>query len=143
MQKLYFTPRHPPYSHARANTLQVDFYHRAIARDRYLAVAYFQCGVSNFLLGEFEAALANFNDTISCLRGNQHIDYDQLGLKYKLHFCEALFNRGLCYIYLQQKALGMQDLRSASMKKVTSGHNVIDEAIEEEAEVSYLDLCYR
>ncbi|KAF1352561.1 hypothetical protein BDV97DRAFT_149497 [Delphinella strobiligena] len=112
----------------------VDFYHRAIARDQYLAVAYFQCGVSNFLLGEFEAALANFNDTISCLRGNLHIDYDQLGLRYKLHFCEALFNRGLCYIYLQQKALGMQDLRNASTKKVITGHNVIDEAIDEEAE---------
>lgn len=107
-----------------------------MARDQYLAVAYFQCGVSNFLLGEFEEALANFNDTILCLRGNLHIDYEQLGLKYKLHFCEALFNRGLCYIYLQQKALGMQDLRMASAKKASATHSVIDEAIDEEAEVS-------
>jgi hypothetical protein len=32
--------------------------------DQYLAVAYFQEGVSNFLLGEFEEALANFNDAL-------------------------------------------------------------------------------
>jgi len=111
-------------------------YHRAVARDQYLAIAYFQCGVSNFLRSEFEIALANFNDAILYLRGNTHIDYDQLGLKYRLHFCEALFNRGLCYIYLQQKNLGMADLKLASTKKVNPNHDVIDEAIREEAEVS-------
>lgn len=78
----------------------------------------------------------NFNDTISCLRGNDFIDYDQLGLKYKLFFCEALFNRGLCYIYLQQKIPGMDDLRVASARKMSEHHNVIDEAIQEEAAVS-------
>lgn len=93
--------------------------------------------MSNFLLGEFEEALANFNDTILCLRGNPHIDYTQLGLKYKLHACEAIFNRGLCYIYLQQKGLGMQDLKAASAIKCTAEHSVIDEAIEEEANVSF------
>jgi hypothetical protein len=32
--------------------------------DQYLAVAYFQEGVSNFLLGEYEEALGNFNDAL-------------------------------------------------------------------------------
>lgn len=32
--------------------------------DQYLAIAYFQEGVSNFLLGEFEEALGNFNDAL-------------------------------------------------------------------------------
>lgn len=113
-----------------------------MALDQYLAVAYFQCGVSNFLLGEFEEALTNFNDSIACLRGNDAIDYTQLGLKYKLHFCEAIFNRGLCYIYLQQKHLGMEDLRTASSRKATGQHNVIDEAIQEEAEVNNHSFSY-
>lgn len=121
---------------ARTNTsCQVECYQRAIKLDQYLAVAYFQQGVSNFLLGDFEEALANFNDTLLYLRGNTMIDYAQLGLLFKLYSCEVLFNRGLCYIYLQQKDAGMQDLAYAVKEKVVEDHNVIDEAIREEAEV--------
>lgn len=98
-------------------------------------MAYFQEGVSNFLLGDFEEALANFNDTLLYLRGNTMIDYAQLGLLFKLYSCEVLFNRGLCYIYLQQKEAGLQDLQYAVKEKVVEDHNVIDEAIREEAEV--------
>lgn len=112
----------------------VEFYQRAVQLDQYLAVAYFQQGVSNFLMGDFEEALANFNDTLLYLRGNNNIDYEQLGLKFKLYSCEALFNRGLCYIYLQQKDAGMQDLIFASHEKMVPDHDVIDEAIREQAE---------
>ncbi|KAF4471414.1 NADPH oxidase cytosolic p67phox [Fusarium albosuccineum] len=112
----------------------VESYQRAIRLDQYLAVAYFQQGVSNFLLGDFEEALANFNDTLLYLRGNAMIDYAQLGLMFKLYACEVLFNRGLCYIYLQQMEAGMQDLNYAVKEKVVEDHNVIDEAIREQAE---------
>lgn len=112
----------------------VDCYQRAVQLDQYLAVAYFQQGVSNFLLGDFEEALANFNDTLLYLRGNRWIDYDQLGLKFKLYSCEVLFNRGLCYIYLQQKDAGLQDLIYAAREKAVLDHDVIDEAIKEHAE---------
>ncbi|KAK4936266.1 hypothetical protein LTR66_015360, partial [Elasticomyces elasticus] len=112
----------------------VDCYQRAVRLDQYLAVAYFQQGVSNFLMGDFEEALANFNDTLLYLRGNNNIDYEQLGLKFKLYSCEVLFNRGLCYIYLQQKDAGMQDLMFAAKEKVVPDHDVIDEAIQEQAE---------
>lgn len=113
----------------------MECYQRAVRLDQYLAVSYFQQGVSNFLLGDFEEALANFNDTLLYLRGNTMIDYAQLGLLFKLYSCEVLFNRGLCYIYLQQKDAGMQDLSYAVKEKVVEDHNVIDEAIREEAEV--------
>lgn len=112
----------------------VECYQRAVRLDQYLAVAYFQQGVSNFLVGDFEEALANFNDTLLYLRGNNMIDYAQLGLMFKLYSCEVLFNRGLCYIYLQQKDAGMQDFSFAVKEKVVEDHNVIDEAIREEAE---------
>ena len=108
---------------------------RAIKLDQYLAVAYFQQGVSSFLMGDFEEALANFNDTLLYLRGNNNIDYEQLGLKFKLFSCEVLFNRGLCYIYLQQLDAGLQDLRYAAKEKAIPDHDVIDEAIKERAEV--------
>ena len=121
---------------------QVDCYQRAVRLDQYLAVAYFQQGVSNFLMGDFEEALANFNDTLLYLRGNNNIDYEQLGLKFKLYSCEVLFNRGLCYIYLQQRDAGLQDLSFAAKEKVVPDHDVIDEAIREEAEVGTLDLVH-
>lgn len=121
---------------------QVECYQRAVKCDKYLAIAYFQQGVSNFLVGDFEEALANFNDTLLYLRGNTFIDYEQLGLKFKLYSCEVLFNRGLCYIYLQQMEAGMADLGFAVKEKVTPDHDVIDEAIREEAEVCSLrGLC--
>jgi hypothetical protein len=80
--------------------------------------------------------LANFNDTLLYLRGNALIDYSQLGLLFKLYSCEVLFNRGLCYIYLQQMEAGMQDLQYAVKEKVVEDHNVIDDAIRDEAKVS-------
>jgi tetratricopeptide (TPR) repeat protein len=116
----------------------VRSYIEAIKLDKYLAVAYFQQGVSNFLMGDFEEALANFNDTLLYLRGNKYIDYEQLGLKFKLYSCEVLFNRGLCYIYLQQVDQGMQDLSFAAKEKAVQDHDVIDEAIREQAEVGEL-----
>lgn len=120
--------------------LQVECYQRALKRDNYLAVAYFQQGVSNFLVGDFEEALANFNDTLQHLRGNRYINYEQLGLNFRLFSCEVLFNRGLCYIYLQQKEAGMTDLTYAAEEKVMlERHEVIDEAIREEADVSILE----
>lgn len=128
--------RRVPCRRTDFSDVQVDCYQRAIRLDQYLAVAYFQQGVSNFLLGDFEEALANFNDTLLYLRGNNMIDYAQLGLLFKLYSCEVLFNRGLCYIYLQQKDAGLQDLSYAVKEKVVEDHNVIDEAIREEAEVS-------
>ncbi|TGO09528.1 hypothetical protein BTUL_0162g00050 [Botrytis tulipae] len=112
----------------------VECYQKAVRLDQYLAVAYFQQGVSNFLVGDFEEALANFNDTLLYLRGNNMIDYAQLGLLFKLYSCEVLFNRGLCYIYLQQKEAGLQDFSFAVKEKVVEDHNVIDEAIRDEAE---------
>lgn len=112
----------------------VDCYQRAVQLDQYLAVAYFQQGVSNFLCGDFEEALANFNDTLLYLRGNRSINYEQLGLGFKLHSCEALFNRGLCFIYTQQKDAGMQDLIFAAREKAVPDHSVIDDAIRDRAE---------
>ncbi|KAJ5804899.1 hypothetical protein N7474_010786 [Penicillium riverlandense] len=112
----------------------VECYQRAVGLDRYLAIAYFQQGVSNFLLGDFEEALVNFNDTLLYLRGNTSIDYEQLGLKFRLYSCEVLFNRGLCYIYLQQMGPGLQDLQYAAKEKVTTDHDVIHDAIRENAD---------
>lgn len=121
--------------HILTDNVQVEAYQKATKLDQFLAVAYFQQGVSNFLLGEFTEAMANFNESLLYLRGNTLIDYEQLGLRFKLFSCEVLFNRGLCYIYDQQIELGMKDLEYAAKEKQVEDHGVIDEAIKEQAEV--------
>ena len=80
--------------------------------------------------------MANFNDALRFLRGNRFINYEQLGLKFRLYSCEVLFNRGLCSIYIHQKEAGMEDLHIAAKEKEKAEHDVIDEAIAEEAEVN-------
>lgn len=112
----------------------VEAYQQATKLDQFLAVAYFQQGVSNFLLSDFQEALANFNEALLYLRGNTLIDYEQLGLKFRLYSCEVLFNRGLCYIYDGRIDEGMQDLEYASKEVQVEDHNVINEAIAEKAE---------
>lgn len=112
----------------------VDSFNAATELDKYLAVAYFQCGVSNFLLGRFEYALKDFEEALLYLRGNNDINYEQLGLKFKLHAAEVFFNKGLCYMYLGDEATGMQDMLEAQRCKAIPEHSVIDEAIRDKGE---------
>lgn len=112
----------------------VKHFQLATEADQYLSVAYFQCGVSNFLLGNFELAYKDFEDSLLYLRGNQAINYEQLGLKFKLYSAEVLFNKGLSQIYLGREDAGMADFAEASADKVTAEHAVIDEAIQDRGE---------
>jgi tetratricopeptide (TPR) repeat protein len=52
---------------------EAAIYHfrQAVGLDKYLAVAYFQCGVSSFLLGRYEEAYQEFQQALVYLRGNQ------------------------------------------------------------------------
>ncbi|CDO76945.1 hypothetical protein BN946_scf184709.g7 [Trametes cinnabarina] len=100
----------------------------------YLAVAYFQCGVSNFLLTRYDAAYNDFSSALLYLRGNQYINYEQLGLKFKLYSAEVLFNRGLTQIYMGNMQEGLADMEDARKEKATEEHGVIDDAIQDRGE---------
>ncbi|KAJ1301007.1 hypothetical protein OPQ81_003430 [Rhizoctonia solani] len=97
----------------------IERFRQATELDTYLAIAYFQCGVSCFLLGDYEAAFEQFETAFMWLRGNQAINYEQIGLKFRLYTAEILFNRGLCLLNLE---------------KSTPEHDVIDDAIREQGE---------
>ncbi|WVQ77864.1 hypothetical protein IAR50_007562 [Cryptococcus sp. DSM 104548] len=107
----------------------IDRFYEATNMDMYMTVGYHQAGVSNFMLGQYEAAQKDFEDALLYLRGNQTIDYTQLGLDFRLYSCEVLFNCGLSKIYMGQFDAGMADLREASGCKQTAEHGVIDDAI--------------
>lgn len=112
----------------------VEQFIAATGLDQYLAVAYFQCGVSNFLLGRYDLALKDFDEALLYLRGNQNINYEQLGLKFKLFSAEVLFNKGLAAIYLGNVQDGLGDMEEAVKEKATEEHNVIDDAIADRGE---------
>jgi len=112
----------------------VEQFIAATRLDNYLAVAYFQCGVSNFLLGRYDLSSKDFEEALLYLRGNQSINYTQLGLAFTLYSAEVLFNMGLSLIYLGQRQKGMEELEDAASQKATEEHSVIDEAIRDGGE---------
>ncbi|KAK4701929.1 hypothetical protein P7C70_g4298, partial [Phenoliferia sp. Uapishka_3] len=117
-----------------SHELAVESFEAAISLDSYLAVAYFQGGVSNFLLGRYQESRRDFDDAYSYLRSNLTIDYEQLGLKFRLYSCEILFNRGLSSMYMGEEAQGMADFTAAMKEKQTDEHGVIDEAFSDRGE---------
>ncbi|KAK6909893.1 hypothetical protein I203_103919 [Kwoniella mangroviensis CBS 8507] len=107
----------------------VEEFGRAVELDCYFAIGYQQKGVSNFMLGNYQDALKDFEDALLYLRGNQTINYEQLGLDFRLYSCEVLFNCGLSKIYLGLMDSGISDLRDAQSQKMIKEHDVIDDAI--------------
>ncbi|KAJ7871089.1 hypothetical protein B0H13DRAFT_2236420 [Mycena leptocephala] len=95
------------YAALREHKAAVEQFTEATGFDTYLAVAYFQCG-------DFERAML-------ALRGNPDINYEQVGLKFRLYSAEVLFNQGLSLIYMGRTREGL----------ATDDHNVIDKAIAE------------
>ena len=63
-----------------------------------------------------------------------HRNYEQLGLKFRLFSAEILFNKGLAQIYMGRAQEGLADMEEARREKVTDGHNVIDDAIQDRGE---------
>ncbi|TFK23678.1 NADPH oxidase regulator NoxR [Coprinopsis marcescibilis] len=112
----------------------VKHFIEATGLDQYLAVAYFQCGVSNFLLQRYDLALKDFEEALSHLRQNQTINYEQLGLQFKLYSAEVLFNMGLSLIYMGQVESGLGQLELARRDKATEEHNVVDEAMKDQGQ---------
>jgi len=112
----------------------VESFRRATEQDSYLAIAYFQGGVSSFLLSDFEGAFEQFDHAFMWLRGNQAINYEQLGLNFRLYTAEILFNRGLCLLNLGRGEAGLADLQAAQKEKATPEHDVIDDAIRDQGD---------
>ncbi|KAF7366274.1 Amidase signature enzyme [Mycena sanguinolenta] len=78
--------------------LAIENFTRAIELDKYLAVAYFQRGVSYFRGAQYTVAAQDFSDAQVMMRTNVEINYDILGLNYKLKLPEILFNKWLALL---------------------------------------------
>lgn len=61
-------------------------------------------------------------------------NYEQLGLDFRLHSAEVLFNKGLSLVYMGRLQEGLADMNEASREKAIDDHNVIDDAIQDRGE---------
>ncbi|KAI9639069.1 uncharacterized protein MKK02DRAFT_29207 [Dioszegia hungarica] len=104
-------------------------YRRATELDDWLVIAWYQCGISRFMLGQYEAAYRDFEAAHTRMRGNDHINYTQLGLPYCIHISEILLNRGLALINLGQVERGMADLAEAAIDTSEERREVIGIAL--------------
>ncbi|KAI9277568.1 hypothetical protein BY458DRAFT_453140 [Sporodiniella umbellata] len=107
-------------------------YNKAIELDPYLAVAYFQRGVSFFIKNDMMRAELNFSQALEKMRGNDIINYYQLGLQFRLYSCEALFNRGICQLKQGKMDAGLTDLYHAQTAGTTTEHTIIDQAVRDQ-----------
>ncbi|KAJ3774329.1 hypothetical protein FB446DRAFT_640033 [Lentinula raphanica] len=75
--------------------------------DRSLAVGYFQRGVCHYKLKAMDKALQDFSDAEFMMRGNDIVDYEELGLHFQLRADKILLNKGLALIEIGRKYEGM------------------------------------
>ncbi|KAJ6532857.1 hypothetical protein DFH09DRAFT_1043882 [Mycena vulgaris] len=106
----------------------------ATARDPYLTISYFQRGVSHFLLERYRPASRDFKRAWLSLRGNEEINYEQLGLQFRLFASEVLFNLGLSRIRLGRMDKGLEYMEKAKRLTMIEDHEVIDDVIRDKGE---------
>lgn len=58
------------------------------------AICDFLCGISQFALGHFDAAVKSFDEALGRLNGLVGINYKHVGLDYTLFSLKVLFNKG-------------------------------------------------
>ncbi|KAJ7751744.1 hypothetical protein DFH07DRAFT_825993 [Mycena maculata] len=106
----------------------------ATTRDSYLTISYFQRGVSHFLLERYRPASRDFKRAWLSLRGNHEINYEQLGLKFRLFASEVLFNLGLSRIRMERMDKGLEYLEKARLLTMIEDHDVIEDVIRQKGE---------
>lgn len=102
---------------------------KAVKRDPYFSVAYFLRGISQHLLGELDDSVNSFCDALDHMRGNDEIDYTQLGFAYQLYACEIFYNCALSYSKLGNDETALELLQNAASIKQLPEHDVIDKAM--------------
>ncbi|XP_078074463.1 neutrophil cytosol factor 2 isoform X2 [Mustelus asterias] len=103
---------------------------KSICRDEHLAVAFFQRGITLYKNKKYEEALRDFIEAFNRMRGNQLIDYNQLGLRYKLSTCQVLHNVALVHATIKKWDQAEEALKKALTFKTEAKPNFVDQALE-------------
>jgi len=106
----------------------IDALTRAIACDKFMAIAFYIRGYCHFILHEYEEANNDYSLGIEHMRGNDSVDYTQLGLAFKLNACELYFNRALCLFAVNGINEANADLNT-SLKRSLGDGGILDPSI--------------
>ena len=98
---------------------------RAIEQDEFMAISYFQKGICLFKLRDFESSLRNFEIALSLINDNESIDYEQLGLDYKLYKEQVVFNMSKCYKKLENPKKAERYLKNSLKTENDDIHDFI------------------
>ncbi|KAF9269525.1 TPR-like protein [Marasmius fiardii PR-910] len=104
-------------------------YTKAIALDSYLALAYFQRGISYSKIGKLDEAEADFCTAEVMMKGEVIRLYNESGLDFALRSPEILFNKALVVVKSGREQEAMAILRKADTLRSTLEHQVIQDAM--------------
>ncbi|CAO2598433.1 NADPH oxidase activator 1 [Lemmus lemmus] len=104
---------------------------QAVTKDPCMAVGFFQRGVANFQLERFQEAVSDFLLALAQLRGNAAIDYTQLGLHFKLHAWEVLYNMASAQCQAGLWTEAADTLAEAISKWPEGAQDILDTALDQ------------
>ncbi|XP_078459446.1 neutrophil cytosol factor 2-like isoform X2 [Lampetra planeri] len=119
----------------------VRAFDRTIAKDEHLAVAFFQRGAAFLRNQLYEEALRDFQEAHKRLRGNTTIDYEQLGLAYKLHLCVVLHNVALAHASLGQWVKAQETAQKAKEAELQPHQTCVDRALDAVKRQEVWEVC--
>ncbi|XP_056147768.1 NADPH oxidase activator 1-like [Lampris incognitus] len=90
---------------------------QVIVKDERLAVGFFQRAGILMQLGRLEDSLSDYIWAQKHMRRNMMIDYKQLGLRYKLHSWQVMYNAAAVYSRMDQWDQAMDILLTAAQER--------------------------
>ncbi|XP_028666061.1 NADPH oxidase activator 1-like isoform X1 [Erpetoichthys calabaricus] len=106
----------------------IEALNKTVEKDNCLAVGFFQRAAVHMLTGRLEQALSDCSLALKNQRGNPVIDYRQLGLRFKLHNWEVLYNTAAVYSQLGQWDKALEVLEEAIRQKQEDQDTVLQSA---------------
>ncbi|KAJ3379950.1 hypothetical protein HDU92_006292 [Lobulomyces angularis] len=85
------------YQIQNEHLLATSVFDKCIAKDPFLAICLLQRALSHTKLKFYSWALQDLKSLLKLFNLNSMIDYEQLGMKFKLKKCTVLFNIAWCY----------------------------------------------
>ncbi|KAM6372393.1 NADPH oxidase activator 1 isoform 2-T2 [Pluvialis apricaria] len=103
---------------------------KTLAKDKSLAVGFFQRGFVHLQLEMYEEALSDYHQAFSHLRQNPFIDYKQLGLRHILYAWEVLYSTAAAQCRLQRWQEARATLDKAVVWRPEGRTAILDLALE-------------
>ena len=107
----------------------IECFSRAVEKDNYMAVGYFQRGVGYMKCSRWADAKKDFEKCRQNFRSKNSIDYKILGLRSNLHISEVLYNLAVAESNVGEVAKCRMLLSEAVKCKEDSKYSFIDEAL--------------